>query len=405
MTLPFDGLRVLDFCWVVIGPMTTRYFSDFGATVLRVESEHRPDVIRHGLPFAEGKPGLNRSGYWANYNSGKLGLALNMADERARRIAFRLATEWADVVAENFTPGTMERWGLGYDAVSERNPGVVMFSASMLGRGGPHDAQPGFGPVLTALSGHTNFTGWPDRVPVSPYGAYTDFLIPHIALSAVVAALDHKRRTGRGQHLDLSQLEAALYFAGTPILDYTANGRVSRRDGNRDPAMAPHAVYRCAGDNRWCAIACEADDQWRALANLIGRPDLAADPDLAELLGRKAREPELDDAVEAWTRNLPPDDVMRRCQDAGVPAGAVRDSRDLFDDPHYQDRGHFVFMDHPEMGRYASDANSFLLSDAEAAPRYRRAPLLGEHTEHVIRDILGMSAEEYRALLEEGVFQ
>ena len=167
---PFEGLRVLDFCWVVIGPMTTRYFSDFGAEVLRVESSLRPDVIRHGLPFAEGKPGTNRSGYWANYNSGKLGLGLNMADERSRNIAFRLATEWADVVTENFTPGTMEKWGLGYDALRRHNPGLVMFSASMLGRGGPYDSQPGFGPVLTALSGHTNFTGWPDRVPVSPYG-------------------------------------------------------------------------------------------------------------------------------------------------------------------------------------------------------------------------------------------
>ena len=402
MTQPFEGLRVLDFCWVVIGPMTTRYFSDFGATVLRVESSRRADVIRHGLPFAEGKPGVNRSGYWANYNSGKLGVALNMADERARALAFRLATEWADVVTENFTPGAMERLGLGYEEIARKNPGVVMFSASMLGRGGPHGAQPGFGPVLTALSGHTNFTGWPDRVPVSPYGAYTDFLIPHIAFAAVAAALDHRRRTGRGQHLDLSQLEAALYFTGTPLLDYTANGRVQTRDGNRDPAMAPHAVYRCAGEDRWCAVACETDAQWQALARLIGRGDLADDPGLAAFPGRKAREAELDAAVEAWTRTLAPDEAMRRCQQAGVPAGAVNDSRDLFADPHYQARGHFVFMDHPEMGVYASDATSFRLS--EAAPEYRRAPLLGEHTEHVMRDILGLTPAEYAALAAEDVF-
>ncbi len=402
MSGPFEGLRVLDFCWVVIGPMTTRYFSDFGATVLRVESSLRPDVIRHGLPFAEGKPGLNRSGYWANYNSGKLGLGLNMADERARKLAFRLATEWADVVAENFTPGTMEKWGLGYEEIRKWNPGVVMFSASMLGRGGPHDAQPGFGPVLTALSGHTNFTGWPDRVPVSPYGAYTDFLIPHIAFSAVAAALDHKRRTGRGQHLDLSQLEAALYFAGSPILDYTANQRVQQRDGNRDPAMAPHAIYRCAGDDRWCAIACENDEQWKALAGLIGRPALGADPRFARFESRKEREAELDDAIESWTSAFSPDEVMRRCQAAGFPAGAVRDSRDLFTDPQHESRGHFVFMDHPEMGRYASDANCFALS--EARPEYRPSPLLGEHTEQIMREILGMSPEEYRALAEDGVF-
>ena len=311
---PFEGLRVLDFCWVVIGPMTTRYFSDFGAEVLRVESSLRPDVIRHGLPFAEGKPGTNRSGYWANYNSGKLGLGLNMGDERARHLAFRLATEWADVVTENFTPGTMERWGLGYDALRQHNPGLVMFSASMLGRGGPYDSQPGFGPVLTALSGHTNFTGWPDRVPVSPYGAYTDFLIPHVAFAAVCAALDHKRRTGHGQYLDLSQLEAALYFAGPPVLDYLANGRIQARNGNHDPDMAPHAVYRCDGNDRWCAVACPTDAEWRALAQAIGRPDLADDPGLATLDGRKQREAELD----ARHRGVDDRPLARR-GDAGVP--------------------------------------------------------------------------------------
>lgn len=399
---PFDGLKVLDFCWVVIGPMTTRYFSDFGATVLRVESSLRPDVIRHGLPFAEGIPGVNRSGYWANYNSGKLGLSLNMADDRARQLAYRLATEWADVVTENFTPGTMEKWGLGYEDISKENPGIVMFSASMLGRGGPHDSQPGFGPVLTALSGHTNFTGWPDRVPVSPYGAYTDFLIPHIAFSAIEAALDHKRRTGKGQYLDLSQLEAALYFTGTPVLNYMANGHLEVRDGNRDPSMAPHGIYRCAGEDRWCAIVCQDDRQWQHLALLINRDDLRSEPDLSTLPGRKTREGEIDEAIQAWTEARSPDEVMQLCQSEGIPAGAVRDCRDLFTDPQETYRGHFVFMDHPEMGIYASDANCFGLSST--APQYRRAPLLGEHTREIMTDILRMSPDEYDALAADGVF-
>ena len=225
-------------------------------------------------------------------------------------------------------------------------------------------------------------------MPVSPYGAYTDFLIPHVAFAAVCAALDHKRRTGRGQHLDLSQLEAALYFAGPPVLDYLANGRIQARNGNHDPGMAPHAVYRCDGNDRWCAIACPTDAAWRALAQTIGRSDLADDPGLSTLDGRKQRESELDAAIEAWTITRSPDEVMQACQAAGVPAGAVRDCRDLFDDPQEAHRGHFVFMDHPEMGRYASDANCFLLS--ETAPGYRRAPLLGEHTEYVMRELLGM---------------
>lgn len=398
---PFAGLKVLDFCWVVIGPMTTRYFADYGAEVVRVESVHRPDVLRNGEPFAGGEHGINRSGYYANYNSGKMSLTLNMADERARAIAFRLATEWADVVVENFTPGTIEKWGLGYDAISAINPRVVMLSASMLGRGGPFDSQPGFGPVLTALSGHTHFTGWPDRTPTSPYGAYTDFLIPHMAISAMVAALDHREQTGEGQHLDLSQLEASLYFVGTPMMDHAANGRTTVRDGNRHPSMAPHAAYLCSGNDAFCTIACADDAQWQSLCEAMGRTELASDSRFASAVARKTNEAEVDAIVEAWTSTLDADDVMRRCATAGVAAGAVRTPEGLFSDPQLSARGHFVFMDQAEMGRYASDGNCFVLSDAE--PVYRPSPLLGEHTEYICRNILGLSTEGYESLRDAGV--
>ncbi|MDA1174936.1 MAG: CoA transferase [Chloroflexi bacterium] len=398
---PFDGIKVLDFCWVVIGPMTTRYLGDYGADVVRVESGHRPDVLRNGEPFADGKHGINRSGYYANYNSGKRSLTLNMADERARAIAFRLATQWADVVAENFTPGNMEKWGLGYDAISAENPGVIMFSASMLGRGGPFDAQPGFGPVLTALSGHTHFTGWPDRTPTSPYGAYTDFLIPHIAISAIVAALDHRKKTGHGQHLDLSQLEASLYFVGPPMMDFAANGRTTAREGNRDPAMAPHAAYRCAGDESWCTIACADDERWRALCVLMGVPALADDARFARLADRKANEEALDIEVGRWTSTLAAHEVMRQCVGAGVAAGVVLNPEGMFADAQLQERDQFIFMEHPEMGRYASDGNSFIMSDA--TPTYTRAPLLGEHTEQICQEVLGMTPEEVQELLDADV--
>ena len=397
---PFEGLNVLDFCWVVIGPMTTRYFADYGGDVIRVESAHRPDVLRNGEPFAGGVHGINRSGYYANYNSGKRSLTLNLADERARAIAFTLATEWADVVAENFTPGNMEKWGLGYDAIKAKNPGVIMFSASMLGRGGPFDSQPGFGPVLTALAGHTHFTGWPDRTPTSPYGAYTDFLIPHVALAGIVAALDHRAKTGEGQHLDLSQLEASLYFVGMPMMDYAANGRLTTRDGNRDPAMAPHAAYRCAGDDAWCTIACADEGQWRALCATMGRPALADDARFATLAARKANEAALDAEVERWTAAQTPDEVMRACAAAGVPSGAVLSPEGLFSDPQLAHRGQFVYLEQVEMGRYASDGNAFVLPDAE--PSYRPSPLLGEHTEEVCREVLGMSEPEFLKLRDDG---
>ena len=401
--LPFSGLNVLDFCWVVIGPMTTRYFSDYGATVVRVESAHRPDVLRNGEPFAGGEPGIDRSGYYANYNSGKLSITLNMADDRAKEVAFELATQWADVVTENFTPGTIERMGLGYDAIAAVNPRVIMFSASMLGRGGPNDAQPGFGPVLTALSGHTHLTGWPDRAPTSPYGAYTDFLSPHLAISAIAGALEHRRETGRGQHLDLSQLEASLYFVAQPLLDFSANGRLSTRDGNRDPAMAPHNAYPCSAAGTWCTIACPDDDAWRRLSALMGQPGLAEDPRFASIEDRKRNDDEIDALVGAWTVSMEAGEVMRQCQEAGVSAGAVRSSADLFDDQQLAHRQHFVYMDHAAMGRYASDGNSFKLSAAE--PTYRPSPLLGEHSEHVCRVLLGMDAARFRQMQNDGVLE
>jgi benzylsuccinate CoA-transferase BbsF subunit len=399
---PFHGLKILDFCWVVIGPMTTRHFADFGATVVRVESSLRKDTIRSAAPFKDSKPGVNRSGYWSNYNGGKLSMSLNMSDPRARAVALELA-QWADVVTENFTPGIMERWGLGYEDLKRVNPDVIMFSASMLGRGGPFEGQPGFGPVLTALSGHTHLTGWPDRAPVSPYGPYTDFLLPYLAVSSIIAALEHRDQTGQGQHLDLSQLEASLYFVAPAMLDYLANGRIQERAGNKDPVMAPHAVYPCTGEDRWCAIACQTENDWRALCSLMGKPELASDGShFATMNLRKQNEDELNDLIGLWTVGLEASIVMKMCQDVGIAAGMVNDCRDLFEDPQLTHREHFVFMEHPEMGMYPSDSNCFLLSDSPA--EYVRSALLGEHTEYVCREILGMDDSKISSFANEGVF-
>ena len=399
----FAGLKVLDFCWVVIGPMVTRYLADFGAEVVRVESKRRMETLRLSQPFKDGKPGPNRSGYFSNYNVNKLGITVDMARPGAAEFVKRLV-RWADVVTDNFTPGTMERWGLGPDALHEVNPRVITFTASMLGGGGPRSAQPGYGPVLTSLAGLSHLTGWPDRAPSTPYGAYTDFLLPHLAVAAIVAALDKRARTDEGSHIELSQLEGSLQYLAPALLDAQLNGRAPSRQGNADPAMAPHAVYRCAGEDRWCAIACETDAQWAALAALIGRPEMAADARFATLDARKANEAALDAAVEAWTAGLAAHEAMERCQRAGVPAGAVQTCEDLFADAQLQHRGHFVRLDHPEMGPHATDGNAFVLSETPA--RYvRPAPLLGQHTRHVCREALGMEDGEIEELYAAGVLE
>ncbi len=400
MTSALEGVKVLDFCWVAIGPMTTRYLSDFGATVVRVESIHRVDTLRTATPHKDGIPGINRSGYFANYNGGKRSLALNMSQPKARELARELAN-WADVVTENFTPGIMERWGLSYEDIQKTNPGVVMFSASMQGRGGPYSNHPGFGPVLTALSSHTHLTGWPDRTPTSPYGAYTDFLLPHLTVAAITAALDERRRTGKGCHIDFSQLEGSLYFVAPPLLGYAANGRIQTRQGNRHPEYAPHNSYPCAGDDRWCAIACTTDEEWQSLCRLMSQSSLASDPRFSTAAARKKNEKALDEIIARWSMGQDSFELMTRCQKAGIPAGAVHTCEDLFNDPQLSHRNHYVFLDHKEIGIHANDSNSFTLS--ESPPTYQPAPLLGEHTDWVLREILNLPESEIEDLHQSGI--
>ncbi|MCH7714361.1 MAG: CoA transferase, partial [Chloroflexi bacterium] len=265
---PLDGLKVLDFCWVAVGPQTTKYLAEYGATVIRVESSKRPETLRRAAPFAGGIQGINRSGYFANYNANKYGITIAMRHPRAKDLVLRIAS-WADLVTENFTPGTMEDWGLGYAQLKEVNPKIVMFSTSMLGRGGPMEKQPGFGAVLSSLAGLTNIIGWPDRGPVNPYGAYTDFICPRFAVPSILAALDNRRRTGEGIHLDMSQLEASIHFSAPILMDFLVNDREPTLMGNRHHAAAPHGVYPCKGDDRWIAIACFSDDEWTTLTTVM----------------------------------------------------------------------------------------------------------------------------------------
>ena len=409
-SLPLEGLKVLDFCWVAVGPMTTKYLAEYGATVLRVESGNRPETLRRAGPFAGGESGINRSGYFANYNANKFGLSIDMSHPRAPELILRIA-RWADVVTENFTPGTLERWGLGYEQLREANTRIILFSASMLGRGGPMQAQPGFGAVLSSLAGYTNIIGWPDRGPVNPYGAYTDFVCPKFAVSAILAAVDRQRRTGDGTHLDMSQLECSLHFGGSMLLDRAVNGREPELVGNRHPAASPHGAYPCRPEpdgesDRWIAIATFTDRQWAALRDAMvadGYAD-AASGEFRTFRVRKAHEDKLDGIIAQWTVTQERRALMQRLQAVGVPAGVVNDTHDLFDDAQLQHRNHFTWLDHPEMGPYATDYSEMHLS-ATPGRLDRPAPLLGQDTEYGLMEIVGLSAEEYGELAEDGVLE
>ena len=399
----FEGVKVADFSWVITGSLTTRYLADHGAEVIRIESSSCPDGLRTSPPFKDNVPGIDRSAYFANYNSSKYSIALDLKNPKGLDVARRLVA-WADVVAENFTPGVMSRLGLGYDVMKSIKPDIILFSTCMQGQTGPHSSHPGFGSSLVGLAGFTHLTGWPDRELAEPYGAYTDIIAPRFGAAAIAAALDYRHRTGRGVHLDLSQFEAAVTFLSPLLLDYQVNQRIAGRSGNRSSQGAPHGVYRCRGDDRWCTIAVFTHEEWLAFCRVIGEPEWTRDARFATFVSRKANEDELDRLVEEWTRQRPPEEVMALLQAQGVEAGIVHDTRSLHGDQQLQHRHHFWSLDHPDIGMHRYDGMNFTLSKTPGELK-TAAPRLGQHTEWVCTRVLGMPDSEFVELLKEGVFR
>ncbi|MFH1650603.1 MAG: CoA transferase [Chloroflexota bacterium] len=395
------GVKVADFTWAVAGAMVTKCLADYGATVVRIESRKHPDFLRTSGPYKDGKPGPNRTGYFGFFNPNKHSIVIEM-DHPGSRDVLRRIISWADVVAENFTPGVMEKHGLDYTHLKEINPGIIMLSTSGQGQTGPFSRVSIGGNWLVGLTGFGWFTGWPDGEVTQPFGAYNDLITPRFGVLGVVAALRYRERTGRGQYIDLSQLEAGAQFLMPPLLDYTVNGHEGGRTGNTSPYAAPHGVYPCL-DERWCALAVCSDAEWQAFCRVIGKPELGKDPRFATLPDRKHSEDVLNQMVSEWTVKLSPDEVMRRLQAEDIAAGVVENARDLVEDPQLAHRNYFWKMPHPEMGDFAHMGEAATLSRTPPQPRMP-SPGMGEHTEYVCKKILGMSDEEYLAGLCGGVF-
>lgn len=398
-----EGVKVADFSWVAAGPIMTRYLADYGATVVKIESLARPDISRISYPYKDRIPGINRSGQFANYNRNKYSLCLKLTHPRGIEVARKMAA-WADIVADNFTPGTMDEWGLGYEDLKKIKPDIIMISNSMLGQTGPQSRHLGLGFQLVSLAGVTHLTGWPDRLPGHPYAGYTDLIVPPLGIALIMAALAHRHRTGKGQRLDLSQFEAATYFLSAVNLDYEVNGREMIRMGNRSPQAAPHGAYRCQGQDRWCAISVSTDAEWQSFCQVLGNPAWCQDTKFSTFLGRKQNEDELDSLVTTWTIQHSAEEVMTLMQQAGVPAGAVWNSQDVHQDPQLEARQYFWRFEHTELGSHLCDGSPIKLSKTPAQPQ-RPAPLLGEHNEFVCKELLGMSEKEYIDLLLAGVFE
>ena len=408
---PLNGLRILDLGWAMAGPQATRLLADFGAEVIKVESHKRPDMARTGFGPHVGEPALENSGYFNNFNRNKLSATINLSKPEGRDVFARLVGV-SDAVLENFSAGVMARWGFDYEGLKRIKSDIVYVSMAGLGQTGPYREYQTFGPAVQALSGLVHLTGLPDRAPAAWGFSYMDHTGGYYAAMALLCALWHRRRTGEGQHIDLSQTEAAITLTGIELFDYTVNGRESTRVGNRsgEPSMAPHGVYRCAeepgspaGDDEWVAIACEHAPQWDALCDVMGHPEWREDPRFFSLERRLKHAEELDALIEAWTRRRTKDEAMSALQSAGVAAGRVQRSRDLLDlDPQLRHRGTYPEVEHAVLGRRRIDGMPVRMSRTQ--PDYTTgAPLLGQDNARVFGEILGMSAGEIARLESEQV--
>ena len=378
---PLEGLRVLDLTTSFAGPLTGRMLAAFGVRVVKVESERRPDFARTTGPFLD--PTIDGSASYAHTNANKWSITLDLSNPAARPVLEDLA-RWADVIIDAYAPGALGRMGLDEMTLRRLNPTVVLLQSTMLGQTGPFASMPGYGNMAGALCGFFTTTAWPDRSPVGPCGAYTDMVSPRFAAAAILAALDHRRRTGVGSRVDLGQGEACLQLLALGIADSQANGRSWEHVGNRDAFRAPHGVYPALGDDAWVAVACADDAQWSALAAVLGRADLAG----LSLDERIGRHDELDDVIAAWTVTQSGDAAARVLQGAGVAAHAVQNSPECAVDPQLLHRGWVMDLPHSAIGSLAVGVPPMRLSRTPA--RLETAgPCLGEHTAEVLTELLG----------------
>ncbi len=400
-TRPLEGLKVLDFSWVYAGPALTRTLADHGATVIKIESSQAHDALRASGPFRDDQPGPDRTANFANVNLGKLSLGLDLKKAAGRRIALQLV-DWADLVVENFSPRAMANFGLSWETLRDRKPSLVMLSSSLAGQTGPYRSLAGYGTMGSALAGFGLITGWPDRHPSAPYVAYTDYVSPRFGLAALLAAYDHARRTGVGQHIDLSQAEASMHFLGAALLDYTANGRIPRARGNAHPRYAPSGVYPVAGQDRWIALAAPNDDAFQRMAEIAGS-GWRQDQRFASEESRRANAEALDAEIATWTRSQDGARLEAELIAAGIPAHRVYDSGDAFEDPQLAARAHFLPIEYANLGAVPFEGPRALLSATPARPG--RCPTLGEHNQTILSEILRLDDESITQLVIDGVIQ
>lgn len=378
---PLSGLKMLDLMWVMAGPAGTRALCDFGISTVRIESSTRIDTARTLQPFIDDEATQPEgSSMFHNMNAGKQMMTVDPANPQGRELILDLV-RWADVVTESFTPRAMRGWNLTWETIHEVNPRAIMMSSCLMGQDGPLAEFAGFGNLAAAFAGFTPLCGWPDRSPAGPFGAYTDYVAPRFASAALLAALDERDRTGQGQYIDVSQMEAAIHFLTPAFLQYRLTGEKWLADGNNDPYMSPHGVFPSEGEDQWVAIACRNDADRAALDSVLNGA-----------------------ALEDWTAARTAEDAMHTLQAAGVAAHAVQDSAACFADPQLQHRNHFVELTHPTQGRSVVEGARIVFGRSPAG-RPQVAPTMGADNDHVLREILGYTDDQIVELVASGALQ
>jgi crotonobetainyl-CoA:carnitine CoA-transferase CaiB-like acyl-CoA transferase len=395
-----DGLRVADLTIITAGASATQILADLGAEVIKVEATRYPDPFRNWGALAP--PDLaapwNASPTFNAVNRNKYGITLDLKHPLGQEAFLRLVAR-SDVVVENFRRGVMDRLRLSYPALCQVRPDLVMVSLSSQGATGPEAGYGSFGSTLDALSGLMSITGYGPTAPIwsSNEVNYPDQVVSLFGAAAILMGLRHRRRTGQGTYIDLSQRELVTSMLGEVILDYTVNGRVAQPRANRDPAMVPHDVYQCRGDDAWLAIAVQDDAQWAALCRVIERPELAEDDRCATLADRQLHQTEVHTIIAAWAARCDKRAAMEALQRAGVSAAAVLDGPEMLEDPHLAERGFYRTVDHPVGGRQRQRSWPFRLAGTPAQIR-SPAPCLGEHNQQILGGLLGYSDAEIQAL-------
>lgn len=405
-----EGVRVLDMGMFMSGPHCGGLLADLGAEVIKVESCRHPDPLRiqgRGV-YPRGEPGersWNRSGMINERNRNKLGITLDLTTPKGKE-TFKKLVKISDVVLENFASRTMLGFGLDYPVLVKVNSHIIMLSLASQGQSGPEKDYVSYGPVLAQTSGLTHFTGYADRIAGEFFYDCMDVMAATMGAATVIAALCYRQRIGKGMHIDLSQREVGTCIIGEVMMDYFMNRRTPKPTGNRHAAMAPHGCYPCRGEDEWVTIAITSDTEWKKFCQVIGRPELAEDKRFSNLVSRWSNQDELDIVITEWSKERDHYAAMRSLQEAGIAAGAVLTTKELFSDPHLAQREFFKAVTHPEAGAFSYKGGPIRLSSTPCRTQsgvQMPAPCLGEHNHYVYGTLLGMTKTEIEELEGEGI--